>query len=532
MQGTTRHIRVGRPLVRSTIIIAVAWHGVAPAVAQSTPVPDDVTQRPLYTGEGLARLPPGVERPPAVPPGWTVTLRGATDFTYTDNVRLTSQNRESDFLLTPKAIFQATDLSSHAAISARAELDYDLYSKADDLDGVRGKAVILGKADVVEDRVDVSARLATNLQQISIYDRLPATERGIGENQVQVLNYGLRPTWTEYLNSDVRSEVFYDVAAVGFVGGGKVLATDTLRHLGHAGLSNGSAFDRFGWSVSGEYEHSPYLTRGNLDGLGQYRVSNTFVATGHIGHDWFANATLNPGGPFALAGFSWNPARLISVRAEAGWRYEDFNANAEMAINLARALNISFSYNSGVENTQLALINELMDLARDPFGSLLLNPATGMPYVVSGEFDSNGVPLPDPNKSPFTFTNTLFKRDQGQIGVWGAIGRNSYSVTSSYEKRVSALGQAQVWGAGAALSRRLNPHLSVSVEARYDKVKGTEEVFSLMALSSRTISGKAQANYRLGPTVTASLRYVYLQRKTFRVDYRENAAVLGLVKTF
>lgn len=531
MQGT-RHLRLGRPLVRSTIIIAVVWHGVAPAAAQTTPVPDDVTQRPLYTGEGLARLPAGVERPPAVRPGWTFTVRGASDFTYTDNVRLTSRNRESDFLITPKAIFQATDLSSHVAISARSEFDYDLYSKADDLDGFRPKAVILGKADVVEDKVSVSGRLATNLQQISSQDRVPATERGIGENQVQVLSYGLRPTWTEYLNSDVRSDVFYDIAAVGFVGRGNVLAGDTVRHLGHAGLSNGSAFDRFGWSVSGEYEHSNYLTRGNVDGLGQYRVSNTLILTGHTGHDWFQNATLTPGGAFALAGFSWDPARLISVRAEAGYRYRDFNANAQVSLNLARALNVSASYNSGIENTQLTFINELADLARDPFGDLLFNPTTGLPYVVSGEFDSNGVPLPDPNKSPFTFTNTVFKRNQGQVGVWGSIGRNSYSVTSTYEKRVSALGKAQSWGGGASLSRRLNPHLSVSVEAHYDRVKGTEEVFSLALLDSRTVSGKAQVNYRLGPTVTASLRYVYLSRETIRVDYRENAAMLGLVKTF
>lgn len=531
MQGIdTLRIR-GRRLAGCTLAIAAAWQAL-PAAAQSTPVPDDVTQKPLYTGEGLARLPPGVERPPAVRPGWTFTVRGGSDFTYTDNVRLTERNRESDFLITPKAIFQATDFASHVAISARTEFDYDLYSKADDLDGFRPKAVILGKADVVEDEISVDARLATNLQQISAQDRTPATERGIGENQVQVLSYGLRPTWTEHLNSDVRSEVFYDVAAVGFVGRGNVLAGDTVRHLGHAGLSNGSAFDRFGWSVSGEYEHSNYLTRGNVDGLGQYRVSNTLVLTGHAGHDWFQNATLTPGGAFALAGFSWNPARLISVRAEAGYRYKDFNANAQATVNLARALNISVSYNSGVENTQLALINELVDIARDPFGALLLNPVTRLPYVASGEFDANGIPLPDPNLSPFTLTNTVFKRDQAQVGVWGSIGRNSYSVTSSYEKRVSALGKAQNWGGGASLSRRLNPHLSVSVEARYDRVKGTEEVFSLAALDSRTVSGKAQANYRLGPTVTASLRYVYLQRETIRVDYRENAAMLGLVKTF
>ena len=86
--------------------------------------------------------------------------------------------------------------------------------------------------------------------------------------------------------------------------------------------------------------------------------------------------------------------------------------------------------------------------------------------------------------------------------------------------------------AGASVSRELNRHLRVSVEARYDRVKGTEEVFSLAALDSKTLSGKAEARYRLGPTVNASLRYVYLQRTTTRVDYRENVAMLGLTKTF
>lgn len=517
-------------------LLAVA-QGAAPifvsqALAQSTPMPDDVTQHPLYTGSGLARLPAGVERPPAMRPGWTFDIKGASDFTYTDNVYLTSTNRQADFLISPKAIFQATDFGSHAAVSARTEFDYDFYTKATDLDGFRPKAVILGKADVVEDELTMDARLATNLQQVSSQDRTPATERTIDTNQIQVLNVGARPTWTEYFQNGIRSEVFYDVAAVGFLGRGSVIAGDTFRHLGHVGLSNGSAFDRFGWSVSGEYEHSTYLERGNIEALGQYRVSNTFALTGHAGNDWYPSGVVTPGGPFALAGFSWNPAQLISVRAEAGYRYKDFNANAQVSVTLARAFNISASYVSDIENTQLALINALADLARDPFGNLLLTPGTGMPYVMSGQFDANGVPLPDPNKSPFTFTNTLFKRDQGQVGVWGSIGRNSYSVTATYEKRKSELGKANSWGGGASLSRRLSPHLSVTVEANYERVKGTEEVFSLAALDAKTVSGKAQANYRLGPTVTASLRYVYLQRQTIRADYRENVGVLGLVKTF
>ena len=228
-----------------------------------------------------------------------------------------------------------------------------------------------------------------------------------------------------------------------------------------------------------------------------------------------------------MAGFSWNPSSRISVHAEAGYRYHDFNANADIHITLARALTLSASYVSDYQNSALALIDSLADLARNPFGGLLINAATGLPYVSSGIFDGNGVPLPDPN-----ITNTTFKRDLAQAGLWGAIGRTSYNVGASYEKRVSALGNADSWTASAGLSRDLNRHLQVSVEARYEKVKGTEEVFSLSALDSKTVSGTAQARYRLGPTVSATLRYVYLERTTTKVAYRENVGMLGLIKTF
>ncbi|MHB1203961.1 MAG: TIGR03016 family PEP-CTERM system-associated outer membrane protein [Rhodospirillaceae bacterium] len=492
-----------------------------------------MTTQPLVTGSGLDRLRPGVERP-VVRPGWSFIIQGGSDFTYTDNARLTGTDREADFVTTPKAIFQARDVSTRTAISARAEFDYDFYSKNSDLDGFRPTALILGRSDVVEDELSIDARFATNLQQISSQDRTPATDRGIGENQVQIVNYGLRPTWTEHLNSDVQSEVYYDVSAVGFAGRGSVLASDTVRHVGHANLSNGTAFDRFGWSVTAQYDAYAGSHRSLVESFEQYRVSNTFALTGHVGHDWFGDSTIKgtPNGPFALAGFSWNPASRVSVHAEAGYRYQDFNANANISVTLARALTLSASYISDYQNSQVALINSLADLARDPFGNLLLNGTTGLPYVTSGLFDDNGVPLPDPNSSPFTFTNTTFKRDLSQAGIWGTIGRNSYNITASYEKRVAAVGKADSWGGSASLSRELNRRLRVSVEARYDRVKGTEEVFSLAALDSKTLSGKVEARYRLGPTVNASLRYVYLQRTTTRVDYRENVGMLGLTKTF
>jgi uncharacterized protein (PEP-CTERM system associated) len=522
-----------RHWARYTFLVVLVWRGMAPHAVHAQTDLVDVTAQPLVTGSGLDRLQPGIERP-VVRPGWSFILQGGTDFVYTDNARLTATNRESDFVTTPKVIFQARDFSTRTAISARAEFDYDFYGQNSDLDGFRPTVLILGRSDVVEDEFSVDGRLATSLQQISSQDRTPATDRGIGENQVQILNYGLRPTWTEHLNSEVQSEVYYDVSAVGFVGRGNVLASDTFRHVAHAGLSNGTAFDRFGWSVTTQYDAYAGSRRALLESLEQYRVSSTFSLTGHVGHDWFGDTTIkgSPNGPFALAGFSWTPASRISVHAEAGYRYSDFNANANINVTLARALTLSVSYISDYQNSQVALINSLADLARDPFGNLLLNGATGLPYVVSGLFDDNGIPLPDPNRSPFTFNNTTFKRDLAQAGLWGTIGHNSYNISASYEKRVSAFGNADTWGGSASVSRELNRHLRVSVEARYDRVKGTEEVFSLAALDSKTLSGKAEARYRLGPTVNASLRYVYLQRTTTRVDYRENVAMLGLTKTF
>jgi uncharacterized protein (PEP-CTERM system associated) len=522
-------------------------------------MPDSVRDAPLVTGSALARtLRNGIaaaanqqaaEGGPAGVLGWQFSADGGLDLTYTDNVLLTHDNRKSDFIVTPRAMFAARDTTMRTALVANAELDYDYYTNTHRLNGLRPTAGLTGLVDVFEDQLSVEGRLATDIQQISPEGALPATERSIGENQTQVVNYGVRPTWREHIGDTVQSEVFYDYSAVHFldppVGTAIVPASDTQQHLAQASLSNGTDFTRFGWVVLGAYQEldpSGKITAANprqrtwhAEGSGQYRLTDSFSLTARSGYDWFRGQVFieDLQGPFGLGGFIWQPGRRLSLKAEAGYRYQGFNADAQLSYQAARSLNISVSYLRDVQNSQSILIANLANTGRDALGNPLIDPATGLPVNLSGlSTDDPNSPF-NPNRSGLGFTNLAFKRDLFQAALGGRFGRNYYSVSTQYELRSAFIGDSHDTSVQASLGRDLTPRLSASIQGAYEEVGGAAAgVISGINFASRTKSGEARVDYRLGPTVTTTARFVHAWRNTTLVSYAENAAVLSVIKRF
>ena len=98
----------------------------------------------------------------------------------------------------------------------------------------------------------------------------------------------------------------------------------------------------------------------------------------------------------------------------------------------------------------------------------------------------------------------------------GKIGRNSYSLNGDYADGDSARSSAgrTVGTASATLGRDLTRHLHVSAaKPHYSRVERDSGAVNMAGkLESETKSAAGRIDYRLGPTVYTSLRYVYLQR--------------------
>lgn len=514
------------------IVSAMACFGVQIPDTVGADLPAGNGALPFANGEQAypaARV-PGTDAPTFVRGGWSFFATGASDFTYTDNVYLTEIDRRSDFIVSPRAGLSARHTTVRSALNADVDLTYDYYTKNTRLNGARPHALLDGFANIVEDTFTVDARIATDVQQISSEDRLPVIRRNLDRNQTQILNYGVTPTLHGRLGSGIEARASYDFSGVNFLdppaGTATVRAGDTTRHIGRGEVgTQDSGAARLLWTVSGYYERAqvknfaaPQPRRASGEGRAEYRISGPWAVIARGGYDWVEEPTLmvQPDGAYGLVGAIWRPSRRTLVRAEVGYRYRDFNGEAQIEYQASQALVLSASYGRDVQTNQRLLLDRLSNLGRDELGNLV-DPLTGLP--------------PDPNDIRFDLTNQAFTRDQFRLGLHGRFQRNFYSVTGDYERRNANGAGGDSWGANATLGRDITPRLQGSLSASYSRTKA-DPGLAITLRDSKTASVQGRLDYELTRTLRTSLRYAHIQRHTTIVRYRENALILGLIKTF
>lgn len=526
--------RHGRRWIWSYLALgSIAWSGLhASMPAAAAAAPDQAAAPPIATGERTspgARV-PGADEPAFVRGGWSFYATGAADFTYTDNVYLTDTNRLGDFIISPSAGLTARRTTARSILNADFDVTYDYYTKNTRLNGARPSALLDGFANVIEDTLTVDARLATDVQQISSEERVPAIRRNLDSNQTQILNYGVTPTLHRRFGGGIDGEASYDFSAINFLdppaGAANIRAGDTTRHIGRVQIgTEDSTAARLLWSASGYYEKShvdnfigTQPQRAGGEARTEYRLSGPWSLLARGGYDWIEEPTLavQPDGAYGLVGAIWRPSRRTLVRAEAGYRYRDFNGEAQVQYQLSQTLVVSASYRRDVQSDQRLLLDRLGNLGRDEFGDLI-DPITGLP--------------PDPNAIRFDLTNQAFKRDQVRVGMYGRFQRNFYSLNGDYERRDADGRGGESWGANGTLGRDITPRLQGSLSAGYSKTTA-DPGLSISLRDSRTTSVGARLDYEVTRTVRTSLRYAHMQRTTTLVRYRENALILSLSKAF
>ncbi|MGE4062943.1 MAG: TIGR03016 family PEP-CTERM system-associated outer membrane protein [Rhodospirillaceae bacterium] len=535
------HRRVGRRWIWSYLVIgSVSWPGAqlaSPAAfAAEDPVVAAPAPAPLASGEPLvpsARV-AGVSEPSPARGGWSFAATGAVDLSFTDNVYLTETNRLSDFIVSPRGSFTARRSTGRTLLNANAEVAYDYYTKNTRLNGARPSALIDGFVEVIENTFTLDGRVATDVQQISSEDRVPAIQRNLDRNQTQILNYGITPTLRGRFGGGVSAEAQYDYSAVNFLdppvdpttGAGFIQGSDTRRHTGRARIGmDEAAVAPLLWSVGGSYERSHVDSlvirqpeRGNAEGRVEYRVSAPLALVARGGNDWIKEPTLltSPDGAYGLVGVVWRPSQRTLLRADAGYRYRDFNAELDAQYAMSRAINLSASYRRDIQTGGRVLLDSLAGLGRDESGNLV-DPISGLP--------------PDPNSTRFGLTDQAFKRDQFRIGVHGQVQRNFYSLAGDYEHRdANGLG-GKSWGLSAAAGRDLTPRLQASASVAYAKTTG-DPGLAFGIRNSRATSAGARLDYRMTRTMRATARYAHTRRSTTLVRYHENALILSVSNVF
>jgi len=470
---------------------------------------------------------PADESIPLARRGWEYSVTGRTDLTFTDNAYLTTNGRQSDFIVTPVAAIGVHGTGSRTTIDANAEVAYDFYAHANDLNGIRVNILTDGVIRL-DDAFSLRARAATNLQPSSQLDVIPATDRTVGGNQVQVLAYGITPAFHGSVSDQITADASYDLSGVSYLrapnGAANVAASDSILQRGRVKLSNAKASAPFEWGLTGSIEHrsrldsAPSSRRGLGEANGKYHFSPTFAVIARGGYDWIDEPTINErtGGIYGLGGILIQPSARTSLRLEAGYRYRKPTVSADLRYSHSRRVNIVASFEQGVDTSQGFLDDIYTNAGRDSLGNLV-DPRTGL--------------APDPRLSPFDPSNQAFRYARFRLRMDGILGRNFYNASGNYERRSLNGLHGDSWGAQAVLGRELTRLLSATIEGRYVKTNSpTLAVTS--ALNAETISGTARLTYQISRTLGGSVRYTHLKHSTSLVNYRENVAMLSLVKRF
>jgi uncharacterized protein (PEP-CTERM system associated) len=122
--------------------------------------------------------------------------------------------------------------------------------------------------------------------------------------------------------------------------------------------------------------------------------------------------------------------------------------------------------------------------------------------------------------------NQAFLRKAFEIGISGTLGRNTYSLSGSHERRLSATTAKSLRG-NANVGRQISTRLNAGLTLGYDRLRG-----AAAGRTSETFTAGGALSYELGQATTMSLTYLFQRIRAVPTRTLENAVVLKLSRNF
>jgi uncharacterized protein (PEP-CTERM system associated) len=286
-----------------------------------------------------------------------------------------------------------------------------------------------------------------------------------------------------------------------------------------ASLESGSSFDRLTWTATGYLQRqeragpSAGSEQRQIQGSLLYGVRSNVRLVATAGYDDVRESTLPSvrGGLLATAGIRWSLSPRTRITLDAGQRYRSDYYSGLVTYSASRALVLRSSYTESVDTPQSLATQNLGGLVPDALGNLV-DPISGL--------------IGDPNLNPFGLNNQAFLRKAFEIGISGTLGRNTYSLSGSHERRLSATTAKSLRG-NANVGRQISTRLNAGLTLGYDRLRG-----AAAGRTSETFTAGGALSYELGQATTMSLTYLFQRIRAVPTRTLENAVVLKLSRNF
>ncbi len=450
----------------------------------------------------------------------TITQSIRVSETVTDNVDLdTSDGEESALIteITPTLRIRSASARVTGALNANPTIRHQTGGTDKGLT-VDERLTGLGTVEVLEDLFFLEAQASVSQQVLD--SRAAAT----AANQETVQTYRLSPVLRNRFGNFANSETRYALSQT-FVGGqgGAGGVSDSMRHNLNFRLSSGRDFTRLLWSLSASASQSDRpdaedVSRGEVNSRVEYVFDRSFSVIGSVGYQLFddGQSANEIESPTWRAGFRWRPGPRTELEATYGERDDAQNLFANFRYDIGPRTTLRASYTEILETSQERLARTLSFIDLEGETDDFIDERT------EDEFD--------PNPSPFDIDNVTTRITTLSAGLRGTRGRNTFAVDASIEKEeAEPTGEEQdVIRASARWSRRLNPHLRLSVFGAYENTKFDD------GQEDDEYTAIATLSYDLYKNVQAALNYGFrLQNSTVDAsEFAENRITVSARVTF
>jgi uncharacterized protein (PEP-CTERM system associated) len=316
---------------------------------------------------GVVAVLPGLTLPclPAIAGDWKIVPRVSGEELYTDNVNLSQQDKQSDFIT---IIRPGISIEREGAARSHLSLDYSLdftrYLRDTQRKSTRQYLQAEAGAEVIEDIFFVDGEASITQQSIVNTGAESGTAITDNSNRTEVVSTSVNPNIRHHFRNWADSRFDYVLSHVQVAD--ESIDTTTTQRYGTV-LSSGREFSLLRWTAETRTQTTEHSNSNREDErrLAQLTMQYTdrliFQPIASVGFEQIKDNTLTspPDGLIWSLGGLFQPGPRTRIEATHGQRYGDPNTSLDASYDLSARTTIKATYSQVLETSQSLSLSEL-----------------------------------------------------------------------------------------------------------------------------------------------------------------------------
>lgn len=497
---------------------------------------------------------------------WQVTPRVEAEEVYTDNVLLTKNDREDDFITSITPGVNIVGASRHYKLNLDYSVENLIYADHGDYNATNQQLHAIGSSELIDDYFYFDASADTGQRLASINGQRSVDNLNANGNRIDYEYYRLSPYfrhdfggWVQALlrYSDYR---YHDNYGQTQSGNGDNLNNNDASQIS-ASLSSSREFTRLSWNLHFDrydQERARGLTENGDPNVGKDRRESSGADISYaFSREWsvlvrggeeknqLGGIDRTNNGSYWAAGVGWTPSRKIGVQLLSGdsdkeasltlkptdrtdfalsWRKLDVGTVVGPSWNLKA--NHRTQHTRWTASYEESLVSQQQLILTGSQPVVVFDPQTGRPQIITIPFYG----LDDEN----------FLRKHGEIGMTYLHGRNQITTRLFHERRTYELNteaDETYYGASVGIDFELKAKSTVGIDLQWDrrdfaKLDNQDDFYVLNARWERQFSPSARFEVRLTHALRNDSGDDAPLLDGESLDYAENRLTLRLTKDF